>query len=376
MLGARTVCLSVTSTRFSAQTLGKADMVRSRPAKDAGTPGGAQSPRRGPTIEDVAAVAGVSRGTVSRALNGGRYVSSAAQAAVQRAVLETGYVVNQSARSLVTRRSGCVAFVLSEPREKLTEDPNFGVLIRACTQALAAYDLHLIPLIAGSWAEREQTLAFLRGGHADGALLISTHRGDPILAELKDNDLPIVACGKPLGHEAMIPYVGADDRGGAQQMVRYLVEQGRERIATITGPLDTPGGLERLEGYCDVVGRTAAKRLIANGDYSRRSGEEAMARLLGQSPKLDAVFVASDLMAAGALAHLRRAGLRVPDDVAVGGFDDSPVAASTDPPLTTIRQPLERVAAEMVRYLVAAIDGSTETEAVALPTELVRRESA
>lgn len=344
--------------------------------RDADAAATVSSQRRGPTIEDVAAVAGVSRGTVSRALNGGKNVSSAALAAVQRAVLETGYVVNQSARSLVTRKSGCVAFVLSAPREKLTEDPNFGVLIRTCTRALAVHGMHLIPVVSGSWAEREQTLSFLRGGHADGALLISTHRGDPILAELKDRALPIVACGKPLGHEATIPYVGADDRGGARQMVRYLVDQGRERIATITGPLDTSGGLERLEGYCDVLGRSADKRLIAHGDYTRRGGEEAMAGLLEDVPNLDAVFVASDLMAAGALAQLRRAGLRVPEDVAVAGFDDSPVAASTDPPLTTIRQPLEQVAAEMVRYLVGAIDGSDRTEAVALPTELIRRESA
>jgi DNA-binding LacI/PurR family transcriptional regulator len=337
--------------------------------------GAARGARRGPTIEDVAALAGVSRGTVSRALNGGHYVSSAALAAINRAILETGYVVNRNARNLVTQQAGCVAFVLSEPQEKLFEDPNFSVLLRSSTQTLAEQDLQLVMMNAARSDERERVLRYVRGGHVDGVLLISTHGGDPIMRELDRSGVPVVACGRPLGHESAIPYVAADDREGARQMVRHLVDRGCRRIATITGPLDTPGGLERLEGYCDVVGRRASKRRIANGDYTRRGGEAAMSELLERSPDLDAVFVASDLMAAGALAVLRRAGRRVPDDVAVGGFDDSRVAASSDPPLTTIRHPLERVAAEMVRLLLDLIDGK-DVGSVVLPTELVIRDSA
>jgi DNA-binding LacI/PurR family transcriptional regulator len=159
-------------------------------------------------------------------------------------------------------------------------------------------------------------------------------------------------------------------------MTSYLVEQGRRRIAMITGPMDTPGGTQRLEGFADVLGRKASKKLIAHGDWSRASGERAMTELLERSPDLDAVFVASDLMAAGALAALRAAGRRVPDDVAVGGFDDSSVAVSTHPPLTTIRQPLARVAEETVSLLLALIDGAAGVEPVILPTELVIRESA
>ena len=335
-----------------------------------------RSTTRGPTIEDVARAAGVSRGTVSRALNGGINVSAGAQAAVQRAVVETGYVVNRNARTLVTRRSGCVAFILSEPQEKLFEDPNFSVLIRAATQALLAEDRHLVLVLAGSSAEREHVLHFLRAGHVDGALLVSTHQGDPILTALADGPLPVVACGRPLGHETAIPYVGADDRGGARQMVSYLRERGRRRVATITGPQDTPGGLERLAGYRDITGRSAASPLVAHGDYTRAGGEKAMAELLERAPDLDAVFVASDLMAAGALAQLRRAGRRVPDDVAVGGFDDSPVATSTDPPLTTVRQPLKRVAVELVRHVVRLIEDEPCGPSVVFPTELVRRSSA
>jgi DNA-binding LacI/PurR family transcriptional regulator len=346
-----------------------------RPARRVSSRTVQQRAGRRPTIKDLAALAGVSRGTVSRALRGGRYVSPAAQAAVNRAVLETGYVVNRKARSLVTRRADCVAFVLSEPQEKLFEDPNFNVLLRAATQALTVRDLQLVLMFAGTPHERERLLNYLRTGHVDGVLLVSAHGGDPLMDELERGSLPVVACGEPLGHESTIPYVAADERGGARQMVEHLRSRGRRRIATITGPLDTPGGLGRLEGYCDVVGRRPSKRRIAHGDYSYQGGEAAMRDLLARGPDLDAVFVASDMMAAGALTVLHQAGRRIPDDVAVGGFDDSRVAASTNPPLTTVRQRLDRVAAEMVRLLTDLLDGN-EVSSVVLPTELVVRDSA
>jgi DNA-binding LacI/PurR family transcriptional regulator len=332
--------------------------------------------RRGPTIDDVAAVAGVSRGTVSRVLNGGHYVSAGALEAVQRAMAETGYVVNSSARALVTRRSGAIAVVLSEPQELLFEDPNFSVLVRTCAQRLAEADLSMVLMIASSAGERERVARFARAGHVDGVLLISTHQGDPIFDELEAAGVPTVACGKPLEHEASIPYVAADDREGARMMVHYLRESGRRRIATITGPLDTSGGRDRLDGYRDVLGAEARDELIVPArEYTQRAGEEAMERLLGRAPGIDAVFVASDLLAAGALAVLRRAGRRVPEDVAVGGFDDSQIAAATAPPLTTVRNPLERVAAEMVDLALRHID-KQPVESVLVPTELVRRESA
>jgi DNA-binding LacI/PurR family transcriptional regulator len=158
-------------------------------------------------------------------------------------------------------------------------------------------------------------------------------------------------------------------------MVGYLRETGRRRIATITGPLDTPGGAQRLAGYREVLADAGMPELVANGDYSERSGEEAMERLLGREPGLDAVFVASDLMARGALKALHHAGRKVPDDVAVAGFDDSVVAAATDPPLTTVSQPFPRIAAAMVRLLLSMVDGAPPASIV-LPTDIVVRESA
>ncbi len=182
----------------------------------------------------------------------------------------------------------------------------------------------------------------------------------------------MVACGRPLGHD--ISYVAADDRDGARQKVGHLLSRGYRRIGTITGPLDTPGGVDRLAGYHDVVG-PGAKDLVVHGDYTQASGSVAMERLLARAPDVDAVFVASDLMAAGALAALRRAGRRVPDDVAVAGFDDSTIAATCHPPLTTVRQPWGRISTEMVRLLLRLLEGEANA-AVILPTELVIRESA
>jgi DNA-binding LacI/PurR family transcriptional regulator len=331
--------------------------------------------RRRPTIEDVAAEAGVSRGTVSRVLNGGHYVSPGTLDAVNRAIRKTGYVVNHHARSLVTQRSGSVAFILSEPAERLFADPNFAVLLRGCTHALAAHDIGLFLCIASSGSERTRITRFLAAGHVDGALLVSAHAGDPLLDLLGVAGVPYVACGVPLGYESKTSYVAADERGGARTMVEYLRSLGRDRIATITGPMDTSGGQGRLEGYRDVLGTAFDESLVADGDYAQDSGDRAMTALLERRPDLDAVFVASDAMALGALAALRRADRRVPEDVAIGGFDDSSAALAARPALTTIRQPWQRISSEMVRLLLAAIGGD-EPSAVILPTELIRRGSA
>ncbi|MEV8098739.1 LacI family DNA-binding transcriptional regulator [Kitasatospora sp. NPDC085879] len=338
----------------------------------------AGKPRRPPTIHDVAAVAGVSRGTVSRVLQGGHNVSPASREAVEAAIDKLGYVVNRAARSLVTQRSGSVAFLLTEPQERFFEDPNFTTLLRGCTQALAAHDIPLLLMTAGDEAERRRVTRYLAAGHVDGVLLVSSHRGNPMIEHLREAGIPMVCCGKPLGQRGRVSYVAADDREGAKDMVRHLAESGRTRIATVAGPQDTPGGVERLLGYREVLdeyGLRHDERLVAYGDYTRAGGEAATAALLDAAPDLDALFVASDLMADGALTALDRAGRTVPEDVAVGGFDDSPAALTTRPPLTTVRQPWDRISSEMVRLLLAQIAGET-APTVILPTELVVRGSA
>ena len=323
---------------------------------------------------DVAAAAGVSRGTVSRVLNGGHWVSPEAAAAVERAIKETGFQANQYARSLVTGRANSVAFLLTEPQHLLFEDPNFSILLRGAAQALAAKGMPLLLMVAGTRDEQQQVLRYVGAGHVDGVLLISSHAGSPVVDALVAQRVPTIACGVPLGHEGAVGYVAADDLGGGRQMTRHLRERGRRTIAMITGPLDTPGGRMRLEGYRAELGDDYDEALVQNGDYTRESGVEAMRALLARRPDLDAVFVGSDLMAAGALQVLREAGRSVPGDVAVGGFDDSCLAETLDPPLTTMRQPFARISQEMVRLLLEVVDGETPA-AITLPTSLVVRSS-
>ncbi|MEV0222905.1 LacI family DNA-binding transcriptional regulator [Streptomyces sp. NPDC050704] len=333
--------------------------------------------RKPPTIHDVAREAGVSRGTVSRVLNGGHYVSPTAQEAVNAAIRRTGYVVNRHARSLITGRSDSIGFLLTEPQERFFEDPNFNVLLRGCTQALAAHDIPLLLMLAGTEDERRRITRYITAGHVDGVLLVSSHSGDPVAEQLRDAGVPLVMCGKPIGVGSKVSYVAADDRDGARDMVRHLVSLGRRRVGMVTGPLDTPGGVERLAGYREVLAETGIdfdERLIVSGDYSRASGEAGAEVLLDRVPDIDAVFVASDLMAQGVLSALHRAGRSVPGDVAVGGFDDSSAAVAASPELTTIRQPYDRISSEMVRVLLAQIGGE-DPAAVILPTELVKRQS-
>jgi DNA-binding LacI/PurR family transcriptional regulator len=210
------------------------------------------------------------------------------------------------------------------------------------------------------------------------AVDVNTAQLDAFRAAAGDGVDVLAGEGEPGRGAARIGYVAADDREGARDMVRYLHASGRRRIATVSGPPDTPGGVERLAGYRETLaecGLPADDLLIATGDYSRASGEQAAELLLQRAPDLDAVFVASDLMAQGVLDALTRAGRRVPEDIAVGGFDDSPAALSSRPRLTTIRQPWDRISKEMVRMLLARIGGE-EPAALILPTELVRRDSA
>ncbi len=330
---------------------------------------------RKPTIRDVATVAGVSHGTVSRVLNGGKWVSPEAREAVERAIATTGYTVNRHAQALATGRANSIAFLLTEPQHLLFADPTFSILLRGAAESAAARGATLVLLVAGTDAERANVAEYVRAGHVDGVLLISSHEADPMLETLVSGNIPTVACGIPLGFRGEIPHVSVDEAGSARTMAKHLVREGHKRIAMITGPHDTPGGRYRLEGFADALGELFSEDLVEEGDYSEDSGARAMERILARSSDVDAVFAASDLMAAGALTTLRRAGLRVPEDVAVAGFDDSGLAERLEPPLTTMRQPWEQISEEMVTLLQQVVGGGMR-KSITLPAELVVRASA
>jgi DNA-binding LacI/PurR family transcriptional regulator len=336
--------------------------------------------RAGATLEAVAREAGVSRATVSRVVNGSPKVSTDVRRSVEKAITRLGYVPNPAARSLVTRRSDSVGVVITEPTTRLFEEPFFPRLLRGINAELAANELQLVLLMPESQADEARLERYLAAGHVDGALLVSLHGDDPLPARLAKRGLPLVVAGRPpIGSSAS--YVDVDNRDAARTAVAHLIEDaGRTRVATISGPRDMHVGIDRLGGYHDALARAglpADDGLIAEGDFTYEGGAGAMRTLLKARPDLDALFAASDLMAAGALSVLRAAGRRVPEDVAIAGFDDSAIAESADPPLTSVRQPIEEMGREMARLLFASI---TKRDAiprhVILGTRLVRRASS
>jgi DNA-binding LacI/PurR family transcriptional regulator len=330
----------------------------------------------------VAALAGVSRATVSRVVNGSPNVSPEARAQVERAVAKLGYVPNRAARSLVTRRADSVALVVSEPHARFFSEPFFAGMVRGVSAALAGTGVQLLLLIAHDLPDRGRLERYVVGGHVDGVLLASLHGDDPLPATLERAGVPAVLVGRPargVGRTAPAGYVDADNRGGARSAVAHLAGRGRRRIATIAGPLDMGVGLDRLDGYRDglaAAGLAADPGLVESGDFTEESGAAATARLLARPGlPVDAVFAASDLMAAGALRALRAAGRRVPEDVAVVGFEDSAVARYAQPPLTTVRQPIEEMGRQATRLLLAKVAGQATGTHLVLDTELVVRAS-
>ncbi|MFF9041978.1 LacI family DNA-binding transcriptional regulator [Streptomyces sp. NPDC014892] len=347
-------------------------------------------PGRRPTLDDVARGSGVSKSTVSRVINGEDKVRAAVVERVREVIAELGYVPNSAARQLVTRRNNAIAVVASQPQNRLFIDPFFDLHLRGIRKELVAHGAQPVLLFLEEPEEYPRVGDFLGGGHVDGALLFSLRADDPLPGMIDRLGLPAVFGGRPLvrdgepAHDRV--YVDADNRGGARAAVRHLVAQGRERVATITGPVgQEASALDRLDGYRDVLPH-ASPLLVEHSDYTRQGGVDAMTALLDRRPDLDAVFVASDLMASGALQVLRERGRQVPDDVAVVGFDDlAPIAEHTDPPLTTVHQDIEGMGRLMARLLFDHTDDGTAAggatapgpqSSVITPTRLVVRRSA
>ncbi|MEU9641888.1 LacI family DNA-binding transcriptional regulator [Streptomyces sp. NPDC048188] len=344
--------------------------------------------RQAPTLEDVAREAGVSRATVSRVVNGVRNVDPAIQDLVRRAIERTGYAPNQAARQLVTRRTTTVALVVSGAGDasdaeqnafatRVFADPFFGRVVGGVVGHLRPRGMHPVLMFAETPEARQEVVAYLRQGGADGALVVSTHPDDPLPALLAGARLPAVLFARP-GRPVPLSYVDLAHRDGGRLAAEHLLERGCHRIATVTGPLALAAGQERLAGFRDTLARHGHPYVpVAEGGFTVDSGMAAMTSLLAEHPDVDGVFTANDLMAQGAVQVLRDHGRRVPQDVAVVGFDDSSVAVTCRPRLTTVRQPVEEMAATMARLLDDHIKGvRTEPTSVIFDPELVVRDSA
>jgi DNA-binding LacI/PurR family transcriptional regulator len=332
-----------------------------------------------PTLDEVARVAGVSRATASRAVNGGPRVSDHARRAVEEAVRSLGYVPNRAARTLVTRRTDSIAVVVPEPDERVFSDPFFASTLRAVTRVLGEREVQLVLLLAQPGAEETRMLRYLSHGHVDGALVVSHHRDDRLAELLPRLGLPCVFGGRPWSGSERVPYVDVDNVAGGRQATEHLVRRGCRRIGTIAGPADMTAATDRLTGWAQALHTAGLPAdAVVHGDFTEEGGRQSAAELLERHPDLDGLVVASDLMARGALQVAAETGRRVPDDLAVIGYDDLGVAERTDPPLTTMKNPIGEMAERATRLLLDRIDGRENggPYRLIIPTQLVVRESA
>lgn len=327
------------------------------------------------TIEQVAALAGVSRSTVSRVLGGGSRVSPRALKAVHAAIDELNYVPNRAARSLASRQTQAIALVVPEDTTRFFGDPFFAAIVTGINARLATTD-HVLNLFIASDDASDKTTRYLRGGNVDGAIVVSHHTSDTYIDRIADA-VPLVFGGRTVSRREGDYVVDVDNVAGGAAATRHLIGADCRRIAMIAGPPDMPAGIDRLEGYREALAEAGLDEgPVAYGDFTLAGGAEAARQLLAAGERFDGLFVASDLMARGALGVLREAGRRVPEDVRVIGFDDSPIATNVTPHLTTVRQPSRLQGETMADVLLARLRGEDPPHLTVLPTEVVPRDTA
>jgi LacI family transcriptional regulator len=339
---------------------------------------GTHAPVARPTLEEVARVAGVSRATVSRVINGSPKVSADVLAVVEKAIAELNYVPNRAARSLAARATMSIALVVPENAHRFFGDPYFADVVQGISERLDDSDYVLNLQLTHPSSPSEKTRRYLLGGNVDGAIVVSHHSGDHFLASL-GRSLPVVFGGRPLGQIANPGdyYIDVDNRLGARHGVEHLISRGRKRIATITGPADMPAAVDREMGWRDALRAAGlSDNRIALGDFTEAGGIRAALTLIDDHPDLDAIFVASDLMASGVLLALAERGLRVPDDVAIVGFDNSPYATRGRIGLTTVAQPSLEMGVVMADTLLRLLAGEQVGHVTMMETQLVVRDSS
>ncbi|MEJ2707828.1 MAG: LacI family DNA-binding transcriptional regulator [Anaerolineales bacterium] len=329
------------------------------------------------TLEDIAKLSGVSRSTVSRVVNDHPNVSQDVRERVLQVIKQTGYHPNAAARSLASARSGMLGLVLPRSFSALFTDPYFPRLTQGIAQACNQHDYTLGLFLLNTKEEEEKIFPQIsRPGLLEGVLVQAGQIGEQLVSRLVNSNMPLVIAGRPF-ETNQVSYIDIDNVTAAYNAVSHLVRLGYRRIATIKGMEKSTVTIDRLEGYRKALrerGLETDASLIASGDFTETSGYYAMQQLLPAKP--EAVFVASDQMAVGAIRAIREAGLRIPDDVALVGFDDLPIAKTADPPLTTVRQPIAQLGIQAVEILIDLIEnGITPHRRVIMDTELVIRES-
>ncbi|MCC9145337.1 MULTISPECIES: LacI family DNA-binding transcriptional regulator [unclassified Arthrobacter] len=335
----------------------------------------ADAGRSAPTLEMVAALAGVSRATVSRVVNGAQSVAPHLAESVEEAVRALNYVPNRAARTLASRRTHTVTLLVPESTSKVFADPFFATVVEGVARYLNTTE-YVLNIVTSSESDPDKTRRYLMGGNVDGVLVVSHHSGDHSWARLA-RSLPVVFAGRPLVDAEDSYFVEVDNEEGATAATARLVEGGRRHIATIAGPQDMPPGVDRLAGWRAALASGGLNdALVEVGDFTVASGAAAMRRLLDRGKPIDGIFAANDQMAAGAYSVIKERGLRIPEDIAVVGFDDDYYATTVSPALTTIHHPISALGEKMAELLVELIEGRPAARVYRLPTSLVVRDSA
>jgi DNA-binding LacI/PurR family transcriptional regulator len=330
-------------------------------------------------LEDVARKAGVSRSTVSRVINDDPHVSQGARDRVMNVIRQENFQPNPAARALVTRRSNIIGVAIPQTVNVFWgDDSYFPMLLQGIANTINREDFAMLFWLAESQEHRESfARRVIRHRQSDGLLIASVIQNDPLFEHLRQHKRRFVMVESPPHHAEETSYVTVDNAGAAKRAVEHLFSLGRRRIATITGQIDIQDAVERLKGYEQGLleaGLPVDQNLIYYGRFDRLAGYDGMKQLLQYKP--DAVFAGGDTAALGAIRAIREAGLHVPDDIAVVGFDDLDVATHSEPSLTTIRHNVQTVGSTAAKLLIDLIEERLEhPQHIIVPTELVVRAS-
>jgi DNA-binding LacI/PurR family transcriptional regulator len=328
------------------------------------------------TIDQVAKAAKVSPATVSRVLNGTAKVSAEKEKAVRKAVAKYNFTPNATARRLAGGRSGLIALLMEESSEEFFLNPFWGQVVQGFSTAITDAGLHPLLLIRPKSGTEDSLFSTLQAGQMDGLAIFSWHRPLKSFEKMLDPKMAVVF-GGDLGGSKKYPYVDVDNVKGGYLATKHLIDSGCKNIVTITGDLKLQSGRDRLDGYEKAITSAGLKlndQLIIHGDYTQSKAEGLTRQFLKNKIRFDGVFAGNDLSALGAINVLLQNGISVPDKVKVVGFDDSPIASRNQPSLTTIRQPIRELGAQVAHSLLAILDGQ-EVEDKILDVKLVKRQS-
>ena len=329
------------------------------------------------TIDQVAKAAKVSPATVSRVLNGTAKVSADKEKAVRKAVAKYGFTPNATARRLAGGRSGLIALLMEESSEEFFLNPFWGQVVQGFSTAITEAGLHPLLLIRPKSGTEDSLFSTLQAGQMDGIAIFSWHRPLKSFEKMLDPKMAVVF-GGDLGGSKKYPYVDVDNAKGGYLATKHLIDSGCKNIVTITGDLKLQSGRDRLDGYEKAIRSAGLKindQLIIHGDYTQSKAEELIRQLLKKKIKFDGVFAGNDLSALGAINVLLQNGISVPGKVKVVGFDDSPIASRNQPSITTIRQPIRELGAQVAHSLLAILDGEVVDDKV-LDVKLIKRQSS